>query len=225
MKHALILCSGGLDSVTLTYYLKKLLGNVKLTIIFFNYNQNAVEYERTATRACAKAVKANYREIKIADIPEISINALPHLATTSLKDTSKESAHWYIPFRNGLFIAYAAALAEKISLASKAKVAIFTGFKHEGKEPFPDATQEFVVNYNSLLKTSTKSRPQVHAPFIAKDKEDIVLLAKKLNVPLENTYSCYLGGKKHCGTCLACRMRKSGFKWANVPDSTVYASQ
>jgi len=41
-------------------------------------------------------------------------------------------------------------------------------------------------------------------------------LGKELDINLEETYSCYIGRKKHCGRCLACRLRRAGFYWANI---------
>ena len=55
------------------------------------------------------------------------------------------------------------------------------------------------------------------------DKEDIIKLGIELGVKFEETYSCYVGaGEKHCGKCLACMLRKEGFYWAGVEDSTSY---
>lgn len=222
MKNAIILCSGGLDSVTLAYHLVSTLKDVNTSLLFFNYGQKQLKQEQKSVRFFASSLNLPLREIKIASLPELAITNLPKDASKDLKDTRAESAHWYIPFRNGIFLAYALSIAEKLSLQEKAQVAIFTGFKNEGKEPFVDATKAFVNSYNHLAQESTKTKPKVYAPFIDKDKEDIIQLATKLAVPLEETYSCYLGSSKHCGECLACRARKAGFHWANIQDPTEY---
>ena len=47
-------------------------------------------------------------------------------------------------------------------------------------------------------------------------------MKSKLNIDLSKTYSCYVGGKGHCGTCMACRLRQEAFYWANVKDPTFY---
>ena len=57
MKNAIILCSGGIDSVTTAYYVRKKLGYKKITILFFNYNQRTMKQERNASKKCAKNIK------------------------------------------------------------------------------------------------------------------------------------------------------------------------
>src|SRR5690606_2660387 len=140
----------------------------------------------------------------------------------SLKDTSNESDAWYVPCRNLIFISHALAIAEKDFVDRKIVSDIFVGFKSEGKEPYPDTTQEFVGSMNHLAKQSCAYPFKIVAPLIKMDKEDIVNLALKLELPVERTYSCYVGKAKQCGDCLACRLRKNGFYWANQDDKTEY---
>jgi len=75
---------------------------------------------------------------------------------------------------------------------------------------------------NKLIKVSTKLKTKIIAPLINKDKDEIVLLGKKLKINFDNTYSCFTGTTKHCGYCLACKLRKAGFYWSNVKDPTKY---
>ncbi|MBR3621748.1 MAG: 7-cyano-7-deazaguanine synthase, partial [Selenomonadaceae bacterium] len=53
-------------------------------------------------------------------------------------------------------------------------------------------------------------------------KKEIILLAKKLNVPLELTRSCYAGKEKACGVCESCKLRLKGFKEAGLVDPIEY---
>ena len=53
-------------------------------------------------------------------------------------------------------------------------------------------------------------------------KKEIVILGKELSVPFELTYSCYKGGKLHCGKCGTCVERKEAFKLAGILDPTNY---
>ena len=44
----------------------------------------------------------------------------------------------------------------------------------------------------------------------------------ELQVPYENTWSCYLGGKLHCGRCGTCIERREAFYLAQIEDPTTY---
>jgi len=228
MKNAIILCSGGLDSVVTAYYVKRRLKYDHLTILFFNYLQRALKMERKCARKCAKDLKADFLEVKIHWLGRLSkslINTkkkVRKLTRKDLKNTSKESNNWYVPCRNSLFINYALALAEARFIANQKRADLFVGFKNEGLENFPDTTQDFVNRINKLSKISTSCSSRLFAPLIKKDKEDIAKLALKLSINPKDTFSCYIGGEEHCGYCLACRLRQEGFYWANIKDPTIY---
>lgn len=223
MKNAIVLCSGGIDSVTTAYYARK--KYKKIVILFFDYGQKSLKRERECSRNCAKKLGAEFQEIKLDWLGKISsslinkTSRIKKLGRKDLKDTRKESNRYYVPCRNTIFLVYALALAESRYIKNKEKFDIFTGFKNEGRESYPDTTKEFVRNINKIARISGS---RIIAPLIDKDKEDIIILGKKLGVNFKNTHSCYVKNK-HCGCCLACMLRKEGFYWANLRDSTFYS--
>lgn len=232
MKNAIILCSGGLDSVVTAHYVKKNLRYDNLMILFFDYGQRTIKHEKKASQLCAKNLGADFKELKLPELAKISTSMInsnkkaKKVDRKDLKNTSKESQNWYVPCRNTIFLIYALAIAESELIKNKTKFEIFTGFKNEGKEPFPDATPKFVDMMNQLQKVSINRNIRIIAPLIKMDKEDIVRLGLKLNVDLQNTYSCYVGSKdKHCGECLACKLRQEGFYWAGEKDRTRYSKK
>lgn len=235
-KSAIVLCSGGIDSVATAYYVKKRLHYNNIIILFFNYAQKSLRQERKCARACAIKLKAEFIEISLPELAKLSTSLInikkkiKKLTRKDLKDTAKESKKWYVPNRNAIFINYALALAESLCLKTKSKTKrvydIFVGFKNEGEESYPDTTREFVDTMNKLAK-SISIKSKLSAPLIKLDKEDIIKLGNKLGVDFRNTYSCYVGNSKnskgkHCGYCLACRLRQEGFYWANIKDPTKY---
>ena len=225
MEEAIIICSGGLDSVVTAHYVKKL-GYRKLNVVFFNYGQRSLKAERECAKKCTKNVNAFFKEIKLKELSTISgslINKggfVNRLSRMDLKNTGRESQKFYVPFRNGIFLSYAIAFADSLFAKNKSKCDIFVGFKNEGKEFYPDTTKKFVKAINKIAE-ATESKPRIIAPLINKDKEDIILLGKKLGVNLGHTHSCYFSNKA-CGKCLACMLRKEGFYWANIEDPTFY---
>jgi 7-cyano-7-deazaguanine synthase len=59
-------------------------------------------------------------------------------------------------------------------------------------------------------------------PFVGMDKTAIVQRGVELGVPFVLTWSCYVGGDKHCGKCGTCVERKEAFLRASVKDPTSY---
>lgn len=229
---ALVLCSGGMDSIVTVHYAKKKLQYENLSILFFNYGQKPWHHERTAALHCARALGIDFKELFIPELGRLSPSLLTKDAVITadspidLKNTVEASEPWYVPSRNMLFLSYALALAESSALITNVEPPdILVGFKNEGKEPFPDTTSEFLERMNALAATACKRPARILAPLLSHDKEDIVTLGIELGVPLERTWSCYLNKQLHCGTCLACCLRKEGFKWANIEDPTPYLAQ
>ena len=230
MKKAIIVCSGGLDSVTTAHFVKKKLCYDELTILFFDYTQKSLIHERQCAIRCAQALGALFQEIHLPELGKLSFSLINKegyvrkLSPEELGDTQSESARFYVPTRNMLFISYALALAESLAHAQPEKGVpdIFVGFKNEGTESFPDTTQEFLNRLNALASIGCMQPSPVLAPLITYDKEEIVALAVELGIDLAQTWSCYQGNYLHCGTCLACRLRQAGFKWSGINDPTAY---
>lgn len=228
VKGAIVLCSGGLDSTVCAYYAKKELQASPLVLLFFDYGQRTVKQERKSVQSVARNLKARLLDIKLPRIPYLTGKLLTKrnaraLSTSDLKNTQEEAAQWYVPQRNLIFLSYALSIAESLWIKTKIDYDIFVGFKHEGEEHYPDTTPAFVDAINHVKKLSSVGAFSIRAPFITKDKEDIVVLGAQLNVPLHKTYSCYIGKAKQCGACLACRLRQEGFYWANIKDTTPYS--
>lgn len=226
MRRAIVLCSGGLDSIVCAHYVRKKLKVRDVKIVFFDYGQRARIEEEKSARRCAKDIGGEFIKIEITKMNIVDSELVKHgkikISKKSLKNTSLESKRWYFPQRNLIFLSYALAIAESYAGKSE-KCDIFLGFKNEGVEHYPDTTPEFVEAVNKLVRASKISNIIVKAPLIKMDKEDIVQLGLNMGVKLEKTYSCYIGGKKQCGECLACRLRRAGFHWANTKDKTEYA--
>ncbi len=230
-KNVIVLCSGGLDSVTTAYYAWKKLRYKEIIILFFNYRQRTLKQEKKASITTAKKLKARFIEIKLPELAKLSTSLIntkknsKKIKRKELKDTEKESLKYYVPCRNTVFLTYALALAESLWIKKKKVYDILTGFKCEGKEGYPDTTADFVKEINNLNKIAVGIKGKIIAPMIKLDKDEIILLGKKLGVDFKDTYSCYIGTEKteeHCGYCLSCRLRQEAFYWANEKDHTSY---
>lgn len=215
MKHAIILASGGLDSYVLAHFLKK--EKNRITILFINYNQKCLKNELKAVKKLSKEIYAKLEIVDLKWLGKISTSLINHN-----KKRNTEILNWYVPFRNSVFLNLALALAESKLINKKEKNEIYIGIKYEGNLRFKDTTSAFLKKMNEVAKFSEKDNFKIKAPFLNLDKEDVINFAKKMNLNLEKTYSCYLGKPKHCGKCGGCLARKKGFKFSNVKDSTKY---
>jgi 7-cyano-7-deazaguanine synthase len=238
MNNAIVLCSGGFDSVITAYYVKKQ-NPEKLIILFFDYGQRPIKEEMFCAKKTAEDLDAEFKVIKLPWLGELSTSIInkekefKETTDSDLKDVKKSKEdiiNWWVPTRNTVFLTVALALAESLFLRTKEKYDIYIGFKSEGQVYFKDTTPEFLKKMNELVEHATDDgNYKILAPFIDKDKDELSSVGKELNVPFEYTYSCYIGnGFKnsipvHCGKCLNCVLRKKAFYWANISDPSIYS--
>ena len=126
----------------------------------------------------------------------------------------------YVPFRNGVFLSIAAALAEKERCD-----AIFIGVVQEDSSGYPDCGAEFIGAFERALElgTSRDFHPRIKTPLVHLSKAQIVSLALEIGVPLELTWSCYEREDAACGLCDSCLLRLKGFAGAGTKDKIPYA--
>ena len=126
----------------------------------------------------------------------------------------------YVPFRNGVFLSIAAALAEKERCD-----AIFIGVVQEDSSGYPDCSASFIGAFERALDlgTSRGFHPRIKTPLVHLSKAQIVSLALRIGVPLELTWSCYEREDAACGLCDSCLLRLKGFAGAGAKDKIPYA--
>jgi len=106
-----------------------------------------------------------------------------------------------VPNRNAVMLHIAAAIG-----VAKGADSISFGACADDHDDFHDCRWAFVDAVNHSLKLAGLEI-QVVAPYINKTKREIVEIGRKLNVPFNRTYSCYVGGLDPCGECEACKKR------------------
>ncbi|MFA5173815.1 MAG: 7-cyano-7-deazaguanine synthase [Candidatus Pacearchaeota archaeon] len=227
MNNAIVLISGGLDSVVLAHYLKKVENIEKLVLLFINYGQKALEEELFCVKKTAEILNSELKIINLKWLGENS-TSLINQDNKNMRDKN-DLISWYVPCRNSLFLLIGLAIAESNFISKKEKYDIYLGIKYEGELRFKDTTPEFLKKMNEIIPYCTQSENfEFKAPFLEKDKEELIEIAKKLKINLRETYSCYIGAgfKKeipvHCGVCSACKARKKAFKFSNFEDSSFY---
>ena len=218
-KKAVCILSGGMDS-TLSSYIAKNEG-YEIIAVHFNYGQRTEHKELEAFRnICIELnVKEKY-EINIPFFTQIGASALTDNSIDVPVDGIEDGVPvTYVPFRNGIFLSIATAIAEK-----HGATALYIGVVQEDSSGYPDCTDTFIEKMQNAMNQGTKKETQLEiiTPLVHMTKEQIVKKAIELDVPLEYTWSCYKNEDKACGVCDSCRLRLKGFALAGVTDKIPY---
>ena len=117
-----------------------------------------------------------------------------------------------------MFLSLALAYAEVVG--SRAIVIGANALDYSG---YPDCRPEYLAAFEAMANLATKAGVEgqtlrILAPLVELSKADIVRLGTSLKAPLDLTWSCYRGGRRPCGTCESCVLRRQGFEAAGVPD-------
>ena len=205
---SILMLSGGLDS-TVAAFMATETTEPRLALTF-DYGQRARRRELAAGYALAQIIGVPHRTVFLPFFREFEGGALtdpnrrlPEPEESELDDLAKArgtaGAVW-VPNRNGVFVAVAAAWAESIGAS-----VLVVGFNAEEARTFPDNGGEFVAAQNAALELSTSNGVKVFAPTLSWTKEQIVRHAKAHDWPLELVWSCYEGDDQPCGRCESCR--------------------
>lgn len=217
MNRAVILLSGGLDSLVALGYTKEKYG-IELALTF-DYGQKSVKQEVEASRKICEFYNISHKVIQLDWLKEITHTSLvadDEIPTENF-GTSKSAQSVWVPNRNGLFLNIAAAFADSYGF----DYILFGANKDEG-QTFPDNTELFRAKITDVFKNSTLKHPKVIAPLINCSKDDIVKIAMENSIPLEFVRSCYGSTEKHCGICESCNHLKRallanhGEKYINI---------
>lgn len=230
MPKAFVLLSGGIDSTTCLYIAaNEFNGVIGVSIDYGQRHKKEIEYAR---RSCAAVLDANHNpaDHHVIDLSSVipktmltdSSEKIPEVAYSEIEGVSPT----YVPFRNGLMLsAVASYAAGMVTDADNGESAIYFGAHAEDAQnwAYPDCTFEFAGAMGNAIFVGTYHQIRLHVPLIWMVKSEIIRKGAKLGVDFRNTFSCYVGGEKHCGVCPTCRSRRQGFIDAGVVDPTEYA--
>lgn len=219
---ALVVCSGGLDSVTVAASMQADGWDVDLLHVTYGARAEAREVE--AVHAVAERLGVGLRTLDLTStFAAIGGSRLTGTWTgAEAGEAGAEYAHEWVPARNTILLSVAVGIAE-----AHGYHALALGNNLEESGAYPDNEQEFIGRFNDML------------PFVVADgvdlrilepvghlmKHEIVRLGARVGAPLDLTWSCYDGGTLHCGDCGPCFMRKRGFEMAGLADPMEYATE
>lgn len=219
MKKALCIMSGGMDSTLAACLMKE--EGYDIVALHFNYGQRTARKELEAFRAIAERIGTLERyEIDLDFFTAIGASALTdHSIDVPTGGIEPGVPVTYVPFRNGIFLSIATAIAEKEGCE-----AIAIGVVEEDSSGYPDCRESFIESFERAANLGTKetTRVQIRMPLVHLSKSQIVAEALRVGAPLELTWSCYQSEEKACGVCDSCRLRLRGFENAGAVDPIDY---
>lgn len=221
---ALVLFSGGVDSTTCLAMAIDKYGKDKVVALSISYGQKHVK-EIEASDKIAEYYGVEHISIDLSKIFEYSDCSLLSSSDkeipkdtyeNQLKGTGGLPVSTYVPFRNGLFLSSAAAIA----LSKNCDVIYYGAHGDDAAgNAYPDCSEEFNRAMGDAIYIGSGKQLRIYAPFVNKPKSDVVAEGLKLKVPYELTWSCYEGKDKPCGVCGTCIDRRKAFEANGIKES------
>lgn len=215
MKNAILILSGGVDSVTMLYDYQDQIA----LAVSFDYGSNHNAREIPFAKLHCERLGIAHMVIPLSFMADHFKSSLLEgseaIPEGNYDDDNMKST--VVPFRNGIMLSIAVGLAESRGLKHVMMA------NHGGDHAiYPDCRPEFVDAFSEAARTGTYEGVTLLSPYTNLTKADIVRRGKALNIDYSETWSCYKGGDKHCGLCGTCRERREAFAEAGVEDNTLY---
>lgn len=220
VKRALVVCSGGLDSVVAATAAQA--AGYEIELLHFCYGSRAEGPEVRSIADVAEALEVPYRLFPLPIYKPEDSPLLQKDSTIAGGEAGAEFAHEWVPARNLAMLAVATALAEAGGFDT-----IVLGNNLEEAGAYPDNEPEFIARFNDLLPFAVGDGKKVEVimPVGNLMKHEIVALGHQLGAPLDKTWSCYRAGQEHCGTCGPCFMRRTAFAINQLQEVIHYADE
>lgn len=220
---ALVLFSGGQDS---TACLAWALSNfAQVETVGFDYGQRHAA-ELTARKTILGRIAAGFPEwheklgpdhvLGLGVLAEIGGSALT--AEVAIGRRADGLPNTFVPGRNLLFLAAAAALASRRSIHD-----LVGGMCETDYSGYPDCRAETIEAMQRTLNLGMAEEFRIHTPLMRLDKAATWRLAEELGgeilvtLTIEETVTCYEGADtrhawgRGCGSCPACGLRAAGY--------------
>jgi 7-cyano-7-deazaguanine synthase len=213
----MVLLSGGLDSSVLLADLQR--RGDRLLALGCRYGSKHNRRELACARRMCAARDIPFQTINLGFIGACFASHLLRGGAEIPRDAYDEESmrQTVVPFRNGILLAAAAGLAESAGAGAVAIAA------HGGDHAiYPDCREPFMRSMGAAMRLGTYARIRLLRPYVGRSKAWIVARGAKLGVDFSRTWSCYVGGARHCGSCGTCRERREAFRLAGVADPTRY---
>lgn len=222
MRKAVVVFSGGIDSICIAALLKK---RYDLYGITFTYGQRANREVLVAKRMAKKLLVKHV-------ISDIQFMKSLYGDSNVLTDSKSIIPSFFdysivVPIRNAVFLSIASAWAFSIN----AKMVAYGA--HKNDVTYPDCRPRFTkkmqdaINLGEIdgIKSGLREEIEIWSPYVAGFTKSQLL--KKgyaiLKDEIFNSWSCYANKTIHCGNCESCQNRIKAFAKIKLVDKTKYA--
>jgi 7-cyano-7-deazaguanine synthase len=218
-KGAVVLFSGGIDSTTALYWAQRKFK--PLWALIFDYGQlHRVEVEMAKRTAYNLGIGCEVAQLPLQNLLRSALLADGRPIAASLAESRHEPGppSTYVPFRNGIFLALAAAFAE-----SRGCRHLVTGFNAVDTPDYPDTSAQFSRKMQAAINQGTAAgrggdKFRIHTPLVAMSKKEIIALGFEQGADYSHSISCYRGGEVPCGRCPSCDIRARAFAELKLQD-------
>jgi 7-cyano-7-deazaguanine synthase len=229
MSKILVLCSGGLDSTVLLHKAASEESHDNIVALNMFYGQKHAKEAECALWQ-TEWLGVPLINADLSDVFKFNKDCSALLAGSKMDIIHKSYAEQladlggsgtvtaYVPYRNGLFLSYATAVALQMGCD---KIYYGAHADDAAGRAYPDCTEEFIVAQAEAIYTGTAGKVTMEAPWWMKNKADIVAYGLELGMSheeFEHTWSCYEGKEEPCGTCGTCIDRKAAFEANGITD-------
>ena len=222
MEKTTVLFSGGIDSTTALYWANH--HHKQTSAITFDYGQKH-KVEIAAARRIAAMLEIPHKILRV-DLEQIGGSSLtdPSVPLPEIKTVSQIKRGLpatYVPFRNGIFLALAAAWAETQDITG-----IVCGFNVIDSPNYPDTRESFVKAMENAVNEGTgaalgKKKIGILAPFLDMSKSGIIKLGLALGADYSYSISCYGGSEIPCLRCSSCVLRRKAWEETGIKDPLI----
>ena len=218
-KKAVVLLSGGLDSVTCLAVAKH--EGFEVHALTFDYGQRH-KVELDCARRSAEKIGVERFHLISFDLRMWGASALTSdkLEVPDYNPHSHSVPITYVPARNLIFLSFATALAEGLNARD-----IFIGVNSLDYSGYPDCRPEFIEAFRKCARLGTKAVDEgweynIRAPLQHLHKSGIIKLGLSLGVDYSMTHSCYNPGAdgRACGRGDSCGLRRDAFHELGLED-------
>ena len=209
MKDSLIVYSGGLDSTTLLYEYRERIA----LAVSFHYGSNHNDREIHFARLHCERLGIPHMVVRLPFIKDFFRSSLLEGADAIPEGNYNEQnmRSTVVPFRNGIMLSVAAGMAENN------KLQYIMLANHAGDHAiYPDCRPAFVEAMDHAVEAGTWNGVRLLTPYTHISKTDIVRRGLRLGINYDETWSCYRGGDRPCGTCGTCRERDEALRDAQM---------